>query len=324
MPEAATAKKFRKEYQPKDPSTGEPIGPPQVFEADTREELVDKIAAAHENASVRLYEIKKAAAVGAVLDYEPEQPLRQIQSRALTADERIKIAELRKNPATADQATKIEMEALLGTSIEDVQKMFNKIEIDKRTAFYEAETAAWLKKHPEFVNSESNRETMWKWLVKRNVPPTTKNLEYAYEALTADGLLVVQAKRTETPAATPPPAATTAPVETPAAAAATTETVPPAAATVPPSDPAIPAQTTQASEITETPEQVRARTSSSGLGRSNASVPSGAPAAPKVKEITFAFINSMDSVTYAKWVAEPANKAAVEKLYAGTSTRTRL
>jgi hypothetical protein len=313
--------KYTKSYQPKDPETGQPFGPPQVFEGETLEELTDKLAAAHENASVRLYEIKKAGGVAAVLDYDPEQPLRQLKSRPLTADEKIKIAALRKDPSTAEDALRIEMEALLGTSVEEVQKMFNQIEIDRRTAFYETEASTWLSGHPEFVSSEANRSEMWKWVSKKGIPPTRKNLEAAFKALVAEDKLVLRAATAPAlPAVAEviPPAVTVAPTDPPAVAS-----VDPATVTVPPTDPAIPAQATPASDITETPEQVRARTSSSGLGRDNSSVPSTLPNTPRVKEITFAQINAMNSVEYAKFIADPANKAAVEKLYAGTTTRTR-
>lgn len=308
---------FRKEYQPKDPQTGEPIGPPQVFEADTLEELADKLAAAHENASVKLYEVKKAASVGAVLDYDPEKPLRQLKSRKLTADERVRIAALRKDPLTADEALSIEMEALLGAPIAEIQDRLNQQEVESRTAFFEKEAQFWVSTHPEFIPSESNREEMWKYLSKKGFPPTRKNLELAYEAV-KDKLVLRAPAATEIPAVVPPvevpPAAVVVPpVETPTATP--TENATPVPAEIPPVPTTDPA-------ITETPEQLRARTSSSGLGRDSGSA-SSTPAAPKVKEITFAQINAMDSVAYAKFAALPGNKEAIEKLYAGTTSKTR-
>ncbi len=138
---------FRKEYQPKDPQTGEPYGPPQVFEADTQEELVNKLAAAHENASVRLYEIKRAAGVAALMDFDPDKPIRQFKSRLLTADEKVRIKQLRSDPSTAEEATRIEMEALLGTSIAEVHQMLTNAEIQSHREFIQGQLTVRLHLH---------------------------------------------------------------------------------------------------------------------------------------------------------------------------------
>lgn len=319
MPEAAeTKKKFSKSYQPKDPQTGEPLGPPQVFEADTREELVDMIAAAHENASVRIFELRRAAAVGNLMNFDPDQPIHEFKSRQLTADEKIRIKALRQDPNTAEEATRIEMEALLGTSIDKVHAMLNKAEIDSRVAYTADQVSQWLQKHPEYVQTETNRDTINKWLTKHKVPVTVKNLDYAYEALTAQGALITRqeaskAKETPVEKVEEKPTTTTVAATTPE-----TKVEEKAAETVSPSKTEIPSETTPASAITETAEQVRARTSSSGLGRSNSSVVKTEVAKkPETLEITFAQINAMTSVQYAEACKNPAFKAAVEKLYEG-------
>src|SRR5207237_141482 len=112
--------------------------------------------------------------------------------------------------------------------------------------------------------------TLNKYMEKKNLRYTAKNLKIAFEDLVNDDLLIVRA----------PKAAVIEPVATPvvAAAPATPEVIPPAATTTP----AIPAVSTE----------VRPKSSSSGLGRDNSSA---APSteAPKTIGITIRDINRM-------------------------------
>lgn len=282
MSEAATApKKWTRSYQPKD-ENGLPVGPPQHFEADTQQELIDKLAAAHENASVKLYQTKRAVKLGAMLEPDKDEPIQTFEERPLTADERVKIGKLLNDPNTQADAMRILLEAQFGAPVESVRQVLREAEINKRAENIRYCIREFKIAHPEYVESESNRDTMNKYLEKHQMPYTKKNLEIAFEDLNQDGLLTLKA----------PQAAVTKPVAEPSsttAAPAGTETIPP-----PP---------TNAPAIPEVPTEVRPKQSSSGLGRDNSSAPPS-NAAPKTVGITIREINAMTSEQYSKALRE--------------------
>jgi hypothetical protein len=271
-------RKWVREYQPKD-EHGLPVGPPQRFEADTQQELIDKLAAAHENASVKLYQTKKAVKLGTMLEPDKDEPIQTFEERPLTADERVKVGKLLNDPNTQADALKILLEAQFGAPVESVRQVLREAEIDKRVKRIRECIAEFKLAHPEYVESELNRDTMTKYLDKHNMPYTKKNLEIAFEDLTQDGLLTLKAPKAEVPK---PASGDPAPN---AAAPAGTETIPPPSTNAP----AIPVE----------PTEVRPKQSSSGLGRENSSA-APVSGAPKVTGITIREINSMTSDQYAK------------------------
>lgn len=293
-------KKWTREYQPKD-ENGLPVGPPQKFEADTQQELIDKLAAAHENASVSLYKAKKANKLGTMLEPDKDEPMQTFEERPLTAEERIKVNKLLNDTNTQADAMKILLEAQFGAPVESVRQVLREAEIAKRVERIRESISDFRKAHPEYVESESNRDTMTKYLDKHNMPYTKKNLEIAFEDLMQDNLLTVRA-----PQAAVLPSAPVTPV-----------------AAAPAVEPTIPAQPTQDPAIPVTPTEVRPKQSSSGLGRGDSSAPPSS-AAPKTVGITVREINAMTSDQYAKALREgiPARNissadfnAAIKELY---------
>lgn len=286
-------KKWVREYQPKDDS-GNPIGPLQRFEADTQQELIDKLAAAHENASSKLYQTRRAVKLGAMLEPDPEEPINTFEPRQLTADERVKLTKDLSDPAKAAEAHRILLEAELGAPIETVREGLRDREIQKRVEAIRGAIAQFKRDTPEYVESETNSENMKKYMEKNNLRYTAKNLKIAFEDLSNDGLIVVQAPK----AAVIEPVAAVTPAVTPAPA--TPEVIPPVATTAP----AIPA----------TPTEVRPKQSSSGLGRDNSSAAPGVEA-PKTLGITIRDINKMSATEYNEKLRDPEFRKAVEKLY---------
>lgn len=288
------AKKFRKEYQPRDPATGAAIGTPQVFEADTQEELIDKLAAAHENASVTVYKAKRAAKVGALMEMEPdpEVPFRVYEETVLSADDRVAMANALKDPANTPHVIK-KILASYGIPVDDVRQMLREKEIEKQRDFMFEQAQLFSNDHPEYVDSEHNNQTMLKYINKHNMAWTKKNLEIAYADLTDEGLLTVRAP--EQPVQVAP--AVSEPVV--------------AAAPVP--EQTITATATPAAPISAEPTDVRPKVSSSGLSRENSSAAPGAPA-PKAPGITAQDVARMSSTEYNLKLRDPEFRKAVDQL----------
>jgi hypothetical protein len=274
MTEVATPKKWIREYQPKD-ENGYPIGPPQRFEADTQQELIDKLAAAHENASSALYRTRQQVKLGTLLEPDPDEPILTYEPRQLSAEDRIRISKDLSDPAKAAEAHRQLLEAEFGAPIEKVRENLRQNEIDKRVSAIQAAIAQFKAETPEYVECELNSGNMKKYMEKNQRRYTAKNLKIAFEDLKNSGLLTLRA----------PQAAPNEPVVQPTVTPATPEAIPPAA-TIPPE---IPAQVTE----------VRPKNSSSGLGREHASAAPSA-AAPKTPGISIREINSMSSVAYSK------------------------
>jgi hypothetical protein len=281
------AKAFSRSYQPKDPITGDPIGTPQYFEADTQDELIDKLAAAHENASVALNKTRLAAKVGTLLsmDPDPETPMRTYEEKVITADERVKLATALKDPATTDHVIKKLFESF-GIPVEDIREALQERQITKRQNFANDQAALFAAAHPEFVENDANNDKILKYLNKRQMAFTKKNLEIAYADLTSEGLLTVRAEQPK-----PEPQVTPAPAV----------------------EQIIPAPLTPAAPISATPTEVRPKVSSSGLGRDNSSAAPGAPA-PKAPEITAQDIARMSSKEYSDKLRDPEFRKLVDNL----------
>src|SRR5271170_4049389 len=84
---AITPEVFKKEYQPKDAS-GNPVGPPQVFEGASWQEVTDKIAEAHEHASAKIHELRSK------IKPEPAPPAPQ-GLKPLSADELFRLEQIK-------------------------------------------------------------------------------------------------------------------------------------------------------------------------------------------------------------------------------------
>lgn len=290
------AKKYREEYQPVDPNTGAPLGPLQVFEADTQEELIKKLVAAHNNASVSVYKAKMAAKVGTLLNMEPdpELPVKSFEETTISADERVKMANALKDPANTPHVIK-QLLASFGIPVEEIRQILQERELQKASDFMYAQAQLFNEEHPEYVASEFNNDTMLKYLNKHKMSLTKKNLEIAYADLTSEGLLTIQAPEQPVQVA---PAVT----ETPVVAAA------------PAPEQAIPATATPAAPISAEPAEVRPKVSSSGLSRENSSATPGAPA-PKAPGITAQDVARMSSTEYSKRLrTDPEFRKAVDQL----------
>jgi|SRR5579885_84946 len=262
------AKKWREEYQLTDPDTGAPIGPKQVFEADTQAELIEKLKAAHQNASTALYRTRQAAKLGGLINVEPDMdtPVKTYEETVLSADDRVKLAAALKDPANTPHVIKKLMESF-GCPADEIREMLQERANQKRIDFAQQQAALFAEAHPEYIGSEHNNDRMLRYLNKNNLACTKKNLEIAYAELTSAGLLTIQQPVEQTSTVTP-----------------VAEEIPAAAASA--SEQAIPASATTDAPISAAPTEVRPKSSSSGLSSRGSSAASAAGAAPKAIGIT--------------------------------------
>lgn len=301
---AVEPKKFSIDYVIPDES-GNQIGPPQHFEADTQKELLELVASAHKNAAKEMFKEKKARKIGDLITPDPEKPVQRFERKMLSADERIRIAAALKDPQTSPEAIKTLIENELGASSESIRQALQYTEVRQRIEMAQQQTDLFLSNHPEYVQCDSNQEMILKWLEKRNYAITRKNLELAYEDL--GDLLTRQVK---VPVAAPEPTPQSS-LQVPTVATPVEQVTPVTPA--PPQPEAIPLAVTPAPAITETPAEVRPRVSSSGLGRSDGSAtPSVTP--PKVAGITPQQIAKMTSNEFNERLKDPAFRKMVDEM----------
>jgi hypothetical protein len=292
------AKKYVREYQPRD-KEGHPIGPKQVFRADTKDELIDLLAAAHANSSANLYETKRAVKLGALIEPDPDEPIPTFEGTELTADQRLKIAKELQNPETVANALDAWATARFGVPLDAVRATLRNSEINVRVGAARQEVDTFMARHPEYKPTEKNKEILLKWLGKGKPPLalTAKNLELALEDLKADQLIEL----VEEPPIQEPPPTTKKPTEG--------EPEPPAANPIGNTDTVNNPPTPNSETRTARPS-----TSSSGLSsRDSTATPVGGTP-PKTKEITLMDVNRMNSDQYTKALQDPVLGPKIRKL----------
>ena len=290
--------KYREEYQITNP-TGEPVGPPQIFEADTKDELIAKLKAAHQNAAAKFYETKRQVKLGLLMEPDAERPVQEFTERPLSADERVRLSEDIKNPATFDSAMTRFLESKFGAPISVVRENLQEVEQNKYIRFVREQIDLFKDDFPDYIESESNRQSLVTYLQKKGWPITRKNLGIAYTDLLEEGdiLIVRQA------------GADRSTVESDAVATVENQPAPSAESEI-----TVPA--TENAPISEN-SVVRPAVSSSGIRRSDSSVGS-TPASVTPKGITIQEVNAMSSAQYAaRLSADPEFAKQVEALYAG-------
>lgn len=265
-------------YQPKNPKTGEPVGPPQLFKDKTVEGVLEKVAAAHESAAVAFYGARQQVKLERVMNPDQGRPIRQFSSRPLTADERVHIQNLRKDPNKSIEATQIEIEALLGAPLADIQAQLNEHETERIAAFATAAVNDFLEAHPEYIECDTNKEAMESYLLKNELAVTPRNLEIAFDAQSEANKLALREPKS-TPESEPT-------VELPAA---TNSGEPASSASTPISVTAAPAP----------------RIASSALSARGSSAPQTPAATPQPVGLTHRDLANMSAAEYAAKLNDP-------------------
>lgn len=273
-----------KEYTFVNPETGEKMGPPQRFEAENWELLADKLATAHQNATIAYYRSRDQVRFERVLNPDQGRPIRQFTPRQLTADERVKIANLRKDPATASEATRLEMEALLGGSLDDVLGQLNEAESERIARIAQEGIDEFLAENPRYIVCDTNKDAMERELLKHGWPVTKRNLQIVFDTLSANEKIALRPEPTAAPASTEIPS--------------TTGSSEPASSSQPPISGSSPAP----------------RAASTSLSSRDSIAPQQPVPVKEHVEFTPRYINSLSAADFAKHLSNPEFVKAVDAM----------
>jgi len=252
---------------------GNTFGTPQVIKYKTEQELVDKLANAHIQASRFIKTLKEERGLDLKdmpLDLPKQRQVRKLEPRELTADERFVIQH---DPSSAE-ALRLAAEATFGKP-EDVRANIEIQAENSQAIRWGLEARAFVDETPDFHSTEENGQILLKLLTKHGLAITKENLKYIFKKAKEADLLQ-----------SPPTATSDVPVETQPAEDA---------------DPAIPAVPASAAKRPVT---------SSGLNRRNSTSSGAGPVAPPVgkpKQYTKAEIAKMTSEEYKRLVQIPTN-----------------
>lgn len=163
----------------------------QVFQADSAEELIDKLAEAQTHATRKIRELNKA-------QKETPAPVTEISS--LSPDEEYVLAQtLMTNPSKVIRA---EIERQFGMPVEDVKKTLAEHKQDSLSRKNDATAKAWADANPDYYADDANGRKMVAYINKfYGGQATTENLTAAFQDLNSSGLL--RAKPVEAPPVAP-------------------------------------------------------------------------------------------------------------------------
>lgn len=200
------------------------------------------------------------------------------------------------DPAQAAEGQRLLLEAQLGAPLTVIRQKLQEVEITKRQENARIQGAKFLKDNPDYVDCDANNDLMMKYLQKRKLAYTAKNLGIAFSDLKNGNYLVIQ-----------PPKADK--IVTPVAQ--------PAIPIVPTPAPGDSGQ--QPNADTQVPsggqQPLQPKQSSSGLRRENSSAAPGLEA-PKTAGITIRDINKMTAKEYQEALRDPEFRKQVDALYA--------
>jgi hypothetical protein len=243
--EAAKPKqKIVREYQVKD-KQGRPIGKPTHLEADTVEEMLEKMQAAHENA---------VQYADRILNRKPT-PAPAPEPAPLTEEQLLAV---QKDLESANPATRAAAIAKIAGDqvVKDNQAMRQELAANRRTA----EARQFVKDNPDYFICAANNVLLEGYIRDNNLAYTASNLEIAYEKIVDQ--LAEKPKPVSAPVAEPTPVPNPAPV---------------AAATIPAAAASIPVQPTPAPA--PTPPQVAAPAPAAVVPSVAPAAPNAVPAA---------------------------------------------
>jgi len=172
--------KWRRVIDAKEDGTGG-----EVFEADSAEELVEKIAAAKENANRKIREQNQE-----LKRLRPVEVTQAPQKQELTPDDRFRLTQELQDPTKAPEAIRKIVDADLGSRIDTIEQA-NRMQAEAVGFIREVEA------RDNFLPCAENQAAFEKWLSEYkddsgktiSLPPTRKNLQIAYDDLRDAGLL---------------------------------------------------------------------------------------------------------------------------------------
>lgn len=190
--EAPNPRKFSRTIPIKD-KDGNSLNP-QVFYGATEQELADRMADSIMHSTLKIRELtlkeKMAAAQKAPEGAELTSTIPEPKPRDLTADERSRIAEQMKDPATVVEGYRELHRATTGRTPEEEIAAKERMERESAITATQAAAKAFIDAHPEFYSTKENGRIMGEYLASHAMATTSvRNYEIAFKELSADGLL---------------------------------------------------------------------------------------------------------------------------------------
>jgi hypothetical protein len=218
------------EYQPTDES-GRPMGGRQVIKYTTQEELADKL---RDNSILILRKLREETrnnrlGISNNENISDEAPRFKspvvLKPRALTEEEKYRIATRITDPSTFDEAADELLEARMGAKPEVFAQTVNDLQAKSERAEALAASEAFMQANPGFVKCDENAKAITSWITRYGLAPVKENFQKAYETLKAAGVLIENL--TVEPPPPPPPLVVTPPVAPPVETPVETPVTPP-------------------------------------------------------------------------------------------------
>ena len=169
----------------------------QVFEAPTKDELLDKLANAQLHATRKIKELNRKVKEGGIKT-DPLKPATKFEVKSLTAEEQFMLGqELQTNPTGA--IAKL-FKSTVGVTPDELREVLADAKQVSDTAREQREGAKFIASRPEYLDSDANKNVMVSYLQKNNLAFTANNLEIAFDDLVDAGLVATKEQK-ETPAA---------------------------------------------------------------------------------------------------------------------------
>jgi hypothetical protein len=168
----------------------------QVFEGETKDELIDALSTAQLNATKKIRELNRR--VKENVKPEPVKAEVKFEPSTLTVDEQFAISqELQTNPAGA--IAKL-FKSTVGVTPEELREVLAESRQAAQQAQGQREAVKFITTHPEYVNDAANEKAMMAYLHEHNMAATANNYEIAFDALTETGLVKVNDQKEVVPA----------------------------------------------------------------------------------------------------------------------------
>jgi len=158
----------------------------EIFEADSIEALLDKIADAKKHASLKIrqqnQELKE-------LKTPKSEPVKQEVKQPSAEDEFALSLEFQKAPSAAFRKMFKQETGMTPEEFRESQKSL--IQLEKTTSFEQA-SAQFLEAHPEYYVTPANGRKLTRYIETQGLPSNLEGIEKAFADLSADGLLAVK------------------------------------------------------------------------------------------------------------------------------------
>lgn len=203
QPTERTEPKFRKVIQPKD-AEGNAVGNPSTFEAETQEELLDKMAESVANGSLKIRELTRKQTLeqnnfSVPDDAELYQEITEPQFKQLTPDQKFQLSMKLRDADTMEEAFDELYESRFGRKPADASKLQTQAARNSAAMREHTEANAFADEHPEFILNQQNAAAMLQYVDSRKLAKTKKNFERAFKELSDGGILSLRSSEEQTP-----------------------------------------------------------------------------------------------------------------------------